>query len=384
MSIEAKLAERLADLRHSSIASWVLDPDEIRILWANDSALRLWQADSREELFARPLKPVPPSVQARLEAARSDLLAGRPRIEDLVLYPKGVPTPIWLHFGPIFLDDGRLLFLQQAVERGQGDAVQRRMTETFLHAVSVIACVRFDGQILLQNPAAIAAFGSTAVAWPAWLCDPAQAHRLLEQTERDGRVSTEVRVQTVHGERTHAVDLCRIRDAVSGDLVALVQHSDQTERLQAEARAQSQSLLAKQLESALAQIAEQHREILALSAPLLEVEDGVLALPLIGQLDAHRADGIASRVLPVLVQRRTRALLFDLTGVLGFDDAGTQALLRIVAAVRLLGVQPFLCGIGPALARTLADSAIEAGQTAQARTLAEAVQLARSQRRPRR
>jgi rsbT co-antagonist protein RsbR len=375
------LDERLADLRYSSVATWVLDPDEVRIVWANERALSLWNAESREELFQRPLTPVPPSVQARLDAARLDLRAGRMRVDDIMLYPKGVPTAIWLHYGPIVLEDGRLWFLQQAVERSQGDPTQLRMTEAFLHAVGPIACVRFDGQILLQNPAAIATFGATLGEWPAWLCDPGQGSALLQQVEQDGQARAEVRVLTLAGERTHAVDLCRIRDAVSGDLVALVQHSDQTERRKAEAQAQSQSRLAKQLEAALAQIADQHRQIMALSAPLLEVEDGVLALPLIGQLDAHRIDGIASRVLPALVERRTRALLFDLTGVVGFDEAGTRALLRIVAALRLLGVRPYLCGIGAALARTLSESGMDATHTPHARSLAEAIALAR--RRPR-
>jgi len=371
------LDKRLADLLHSSIPTWVLDPDQVRILWANPSALALWNAASPEELYQRSLAPVPPSVQARLAAARSDLLAGRARIDDIVLYPKGVPTPVWLYHGLLYLDDGRLVFLQQAIERGQGDPIHLRMTEAFLHAVHAIACVRFDGQILIENPAAIAMFGSGADHWPAWLCDPALALSLLQKTERDGRADAEVRVQTQQGERTHAVDLCRIRDAVSGDLVALVQHSDQTARQKAEARAESQSLLAKQLESALAQIADQHREIMALSAPLLEVESGMLALPLIGQLDSHRADGIASRVLPILVAQRTRALLFDLTGVTGFDASGAQALLRIVAAVRLLGVQAFLCGIGSTLARTLVNANIDAAQIPHAATLADAVKLAR-------
>ena len=35
------LDKRLADLLHSSIPTWVLDPDQVRILWANPRALAL-------------------------------------------------------------------------------------------------------------------------------------------------------------------------------------------------------------------------------------------------------------------------------------------------------------------------------------------------------
>ena len=374
MSLDA----RLADLLASPIPTWVLDPDVVQVIWANPSALRLWNAESQADLAARQMTPLPASIQARLEAARQDLLAGRTRVDDFVFYPKGVPTPAWLHFSPILDENGRLLFLQQAIERNIGEATHLRMTEAFLHAFIGIACVQFDGQVLLKNPAAAATFGSAAEHWPDWLADPTQGIALLSRIQQEERLSTEQPVRTQQGERIHRLELCRLRDAVTGQLIALIQHVDQTERREAEQRARSQSKLAQQLETALGQIAEQHRQILELSAPLLEVDDGIIAVPLIGQLDAHRADGITHRLLPALVARRTRALILDLTGVAAFDDAGTQALVRILAAVRLLGVKPWLCGISPPLARTLAQGHVQTHDTPNARTLAEAVRMARA------
>ena len=375
------LDTRLADLLASPIPTWVLDPDAVRVVWANHSALRLWNAESQEELAARQMTPVPASIQARLDAARQDLQAGRTRVDDFVFYPKGVPTPAWLHFSPIFDDSGRLLFLQQAIERSLGESTQLRMTEAFQHAFIGIACVHFDGRVLLKNPSANATFGPHKEQWPDWLVDPAHGVQLLARIQHEERISVELPVRTQQGERIHRLELCRVRDAVSGQLIALIQHVDQTERREAEQRAHSQSKLAQQLEVALGQIAAQHRQILELSAPLLEVDDGIIAVPLIGQLDAHRADGITTRLLPALVTRRSRALIVDMTGVADFDDGGTQALLRILAAVRLLGVRPWLCGISPALARVLVQSGLQsdaAQGTPNARTLAEAVRLARA------
>lgn len=373
MSLDA----RLADLMASPIATWVLDPDAVAVVWANERALRLWNAESREELRQRQMTPLPPSIKDRLDAARQELSAGRSRVDDFVFYPKGVPTPAWLHFSALHDDDGRLLFLQQAVERTGFDAAQLRMTEAFNHSQISIAWVQFDGRVLLRNPAASATFGSADALWPDWIVDRARAIELLARSEHEVQVSAEVQVRTQQGERLHRVDLCRVRDAVSAQLIVLVQHSDQTARQLAEKQAQTQSQLAQELQAALDQIAEQHAQILELSAPLLEVAEGVVAVPLVGQLDAHRADRIAARILPALVERRARCLVLDLTGVAAFDAAGTQALLRIVSAVRLLGAQPSLCGISPSLARILVQSGLQTGDTENSRTLAEAVRTAR-------
>ena len=287
-----------------------------------------------------------------------------------------MPTPAWLHFSALHDDDGRLLFLQQAVERTGFDAAQLRMTEAFNHSQISIAWVQFDGRVLLRNPAASATFGSADALWPDWIVDRARAVELLARSEHEVQVSAEVQVRTQQGERLHRVDLCRVRDAVSAQLIVLVQHSDQTARQLAEKQAQTQSQLAQELQAALDQIAEQHAQILELSAPCWKSRREV-AVPLVGQLDAHRADRIAARLLPALVERRARCLVLDLTGVAAFDAAGTQALLRIVSAVRLLGAQPSLCGISPSLARILVQSGLQTGETENSRTLAEAVRTAR-------
>ena len=48
-------------------------------------------------------------------------------------------------------------------------------------------------------------------------------------------------------------------------------------------------------------------------------------------------------------------MILDLTAVEALDSATAGHLLRIVQALRLLGVQCSLCGIGPQLARTIAS-----------------------------
>lgn len=372
------LATRLAELVRAPIATWVLDPEELRILWANDSALGLWRADSAAELCARSMAPTPVSVRTRLDAARSTLLAGRTHVEDIVIYPKGVPVEIRLYFSPLFLEDGRLLFLQQGIPRERAEQPEKlRMLEAFLHGKSAKAWVTFAGEVLLMNPAAVAAFGAAADRWPDWLQDRAVAQSLLCRVQVEEQVSAQVQVRTLHGPRIHRIDLIRLRDAVTAELAVLIQHTDDTARQQAEAEAQTQGQLRESLERALARIEEQHQKILALSAPLLDVGDGVLALPLTGELSALRASVVGSELLTTLCQRRCRVVIVDLTGAGELDGTDTPHLLRWLAAVRLLGIRPMLCGIQAGPAHSLVQAGFAAATIPIARNLSEALHKAR-------
>lgn len=371
------LSTRLAELLHAPIATWVFDPQQLRVLWANHSALLLWRADSAEELYGRSMAPVPQSVRIKLDTAASELLAGRSRVEDVVIYPKGQPSELRLYFSPLYLDDGRLVFLQQGIPRERSQPEQLRRLEAFDHATSGMAWVTFGGQVLVKNPAAVAAFGLAADHWPDWLQDAQAAQRLLARVRDEIHVHIQATVRTLQGLRVHSIDLLCMRDAVSAELAVLVQHSDDTARRRAEAEAQTQGQLRESLERALARIEEQHRKILALSAPLLDVGDGVLALPLTGELLALRASEIGSQLLQTLVQRRSRYVIVDLTGAADLDEANTPYLLRWLRAVKLLGIHPLLCGIQAPLARSLIATGFTPNQTPLFRTLAEALQHTR-------
>lgn len=334
----------------------MLDPDAVAVVWANAAALQLWNAPDHPELYGRNMHPVPASVVTRLQTARTELEAGRTKVMPWVFFPKGIPTHVVLHFSPLRGDDGRLFFLQQATHRDAGSTDLQRMSEAFQHSTQPIAYVRFDGGVMLKNPAAIDAFGHDADRYASWLADAAQAQALLAQAQAQGEASAEVPVTRLAGPRIHQVSLRRLRDAVSGDLLLLAQHADQTARHRAEAEAHTQTELRGQLQSALSQVEAQHRQILTLSAPILDVGPGALALPIIGELDPHRTDEIASRLLNALRDRRAHTVLFDLTGATTLDTLATQRLAQLLQAVRLLGAQPVVTGIRPTLAKALIES----------------------------
>jgi rsbT co-antagonist protein RsbR len=108
-----------------------------------------------------------------------------------------------------------------------------------------------------------------------------------------------------------------------------------------------------ELEQKLRLIEEQRDAIKALSTPVLQVWSGVLALPLIGQIDRERARALQEALLHAVVATRARHVLIDVTGVPAVDIEAAGYLRDTVRATQLLGSRCALVGISPAMAETL-------------------------------
>lgn len=100
-------------------------------------------------------------------------------------------------------------------------------------------------------------------------------------------------------------------------------------------------------------LAKQQELVNALSTPIIVVARGVLALPIIGAVEADRALTMSEAMLDRVVRERATHVILDLTGA-GTIAAGTaQSLLRMAAAVRLLGARCILTGISAEMAQTM-------------------------------
>jgi len=161
----------LAALEMSAIPVWLLDGERMRIVWANQRAVELWRATSREDLLARDLSGAPVSVRVRTAALLERVRAGEAVIEEWTLYPKGVPTPVRLHLSGVSLEDGRIGLLNQALpieEAARTDPTTLRGIEAIRH-VSVIVALVADDFVHFSIAGLLVPFASsyraTAVAW---------------------------------------------------------------------------------------------------------------------------------------------------------------------------------------------------------------------------
>jgi rsbT co-antagonist protein RsbR len=123
-------------------------------------------------------------------------------------------------------------------------------------------------------------------------------------------------------------------------------------------------------------ILRQQRQMLELSTPVVELWDGILALPLIGTLDSERTQVVMESLLQQIVQTGASIAIIDITGVPTVDTLVAQHLLKTVAAARLMGADCIISGIRPQIAQTIVHLGVELGQVTTKATLADAFAIA--------
>jgi anti-anti-sigma regulatory factor/HAMP domain-containing protein len=116
------------------------------------------------------------------------------------------------------------------------------------------------------------------------------------------------------------------------------------------------------------------RTLREVSTPIIPVIEGVLAAPLIGQMDDERAENMTRELLTRIERERVRTVLLDITGVPVVDTQVAQSLLRVVSASRLLGADVVLVGVAPEVAQTIVTLGIDLGDLRTAADLRTAVE----------
>lgn len=106
------------------------------------------------------------------------------------------------------------------------------------------------------------------------------------------------------------------------------------------------------------QIDRQSMRIAELSTPLIALNDKVVLLPLIGTIDAERAERLLDALLGGLETTRATVAVIDVTGVSTVDQLSADLLGRAANAARLLGTRVLITGIRAQMARALVQLGI--------------------------
>ena len=100
-----------------------------------------------------------------------------------------------------------------------------------------------------------------------------------------------------------------------------------TSLAEAQQQAAQRNQLLAEMNEQLVTIQRQHSQIVALSAPLLDVWLGVLAIPMVGSLDSLRISEVTERLLSAVSERRVQFVILDLTGVDNLDTNNAAQLI---------------------------------------------------------
>ncbi|WAS91242.1 PAS domain-containing protein [Nannocystis punicea] len=135
-----------------------------------------------------------------------------------------------------------------------------------------------------------------------------------------------------------------------------------------ESRQRERDLLEK-----LELIERQQRVIRELSTPIIEVWEGIVALPIIGLMDSVRTAELMDNLLQAVGRLRAHYAILDMTGIEVVDTATAGHLLRMIRAIRLLGAEGIITGINAGIAQTIVTQGLDLRDIVVHATLREAL-----------
>lgn len=131
----------------------------------------------------------------------------------------------------------------------------------------------------------------------------------------------------------------------------------------------------RELIQRLAQIEAQRREIARKASPVLEVWEGVLAVPLTGGLDGERREAVLTTLVEAVLRQRPAWVLLDLSDTGPIDGGTAAALTQIVHVLWRLGAGCVLSGVDPEALATLRQHSAELSRLHTTSSLKAALRL---------
>ncbi|MTI44494.1 diguanylate cyclase/phosphodiesterase [Roseibium hamelinense] len=239
-SVLVDMAILQSGLDEAETAFWIYDVDRKRQVWANKSALRLWDAETLAELQQRDFSvDMSSAVEQRLNQYKTDFERGNTRFSEIwTLYPKGLPRTLRVVYSGVRLKDGRMAILCEGAVDHDIQPENLRSAEALLHTQVMISMFDHDGIPLYRNPAARAACTDLSTTLFGQFEDQEDARCLLSllKTAHDARLVA--RMVTSLGIRWHEVTVRECLDAATGVPAYLVSEIDVTELHETKERAE--------------------------------------------------------------------------------------------------------------------------------------------------
>lgn len=122
-------------------------------------------------------------------------------------------------------------------------------------------------------------------------------------------------------------------------------------------------------------INRQRSEMTESASPVMRMWQGIVALPLVGALDADRTQVAMEHLLDCIVQYEAEFAIIDISEVPVIEDRIFQQMLKTIAAIRLMGADCIISGIRPHIAQTMVHLGVELNVVSKP-TLSDAFALA--------
>ena len=231
---------RLVVLENIRVPAWVFDPEKLTILWANSSALKFWNANTKEELYAREYSSdISTSVRKHLLQTKKDCLTtGKTVSENWTLYPEGVPQTSEAVLSAIEFEDNRSALLIHIIyERKDETSDTLRSAQALMHTSAMISLYDEDFSLLYSNPAARSQATIANESLNQKIGNDCILKDITNLLTMIGSYDTEMEVKTKKGCVWHSMNFQRSPDPVTGKNAILLSAIDISDRKKAQQEA---------------------------------------------------------------------------------------------------------------------------------------------------
>lgn len=370
------VTEQRADQRHF-FTMLQATPDFVAItgldgevLYINPSGLDLIGRTGQGAEALRRRELIPASIRAHAAQIRDAVVregswSGESALEDA----NGTLIPVSQVTALIRDEDGNpaaLGTIARDLRARKRDEAHVRKLRTLMSSTSdLIALLTLDGDVTYMNPAGLTMLGRRASGGPAM--------RFTDFLRDEGSRSFQGSIRpTVMRDGLWAGEVSLSRESGASIPISMVVILIKNETGDAEAI----GVIARDLTENKAMEAALKQAIRAMSTPIIQVWEGVLALPVIGVVDAQRAAQMMESLLEAIVRTRCHVAILDLTGVDVVDTATVNHLFQMVSAASLLGSACLVSGISPQVAQTVASLGVDLTTLRAFGTLQEALRVA--------
>ncbi len=208
---------------------WLFDVDRLRIMWANQAGLVLWNAPSLEELQGRDMSDgITRTVCERLGQYTEDLSGTTNSVaEHWTFYPMGRSCSYECSISAIEAPEGARWLLINAIRQDKlsdSDTLYRSIA--LLHTSVCVSVFDRQGNLMYSNPAARRMLGADTLTLSERFLDEKAWHIARGKLAHGTGASIEAQMKTAAGPVWHSLTLELCPDPVSGKKCILMSEID--------------------------------------------------------------------------------------------------------------------------------------------------------------
>jgi rsbT co-antagonist protein RsbR len=117
------------------------------------------------------------------------------------------------------------------------------------------------------------------------------------------------------------------------------------------------------------------KEVLELSAPIVPIQDGIVIVPIIGDIDTDRANHIMENVVPKIYELDVTHVILDFSGTLTINEHIAHFFYQFGERLGLMGIHIVVTGIRPDIVQTIIHSGIDLSSVESFATVKQAMEI---------